>query len=62
MYNSSYTATNGRLGRDSVEGDVRDERATVGDLLRGAKVPKAGGADTSAPIPSLIYIPPSRRK
>ena len=25
-------------------------------------MPKEGGADTSAPIPSLIYIHPARRK
>ena len=40
MYNSSYTATDGGLGRDSVEGDVRDERATVGGFIKrswGAK-------------------------
>ena len=29
MYNSSYTATNGGLGRDSVERDVQKERAAV---------------------------------
>ena len=34
MYNSSYTATNGGLGRDSVEGDVRDERAAVGGFMK----------------------------
>ena len=40
VYNSSYTATNGGLGRDSDERAVRDERAAVGGLIKrnwGAK-------------------------
>ena len=33
MYNSSYTAKNGVLGRDSIDGDVRDERAVVEEFI-----------------------------